>query len=532
MPNLIDESFDLDSIGVRGRTYTFNEETASFEKLYPHNNQQAIKSIGIEFAWERVFGANNYRLVIAKDKEMTDIVYDEIVPYHINKVDGLEPNTEYYWQVWANNISRKYESTWICNSEPYKFKTALYNDTDITGLNIAVDTSEERLAVSTEGEKPGQYKPGSLQEIRNHILAGNVLLNFPFGKNNQQEVDALYLKLNSFWENEELVNPGHINLLETAGTQDDWAPVEYVTVTDSEKLLVTGKTAAIAYAERFKNITKRCVICFKAKITTGNWVGLGMNQNAMNPYAQGNPGYFFAVKKDIIELQKNAGSGSAILEIADIQAANDGKYHDWEFGAIKLNTGRLLTLKIDGNVIFSYIDIMPVNEKLMPLFHVTKGDTIEIMNASYIPDETEYAALVSDTADIEADLIYQQYAGSEDLVIFKNGINTAVDKDGKLQKLTSAEFTFADGTNYISKDAAQRLFADWTFDNTASREINGQQMYPLSALAKDNSYGVNYDNVTKLVFISKGMKDELRNMVKILNATSEFFDNASKLDLY
>lgn len=532
MPNLIDESFDLDTIGVMGRTYTFNSETASFEKLYPHNNQEAIRSLGIEFAWERVFGANNYRLVIAKDKEMTDIVYDRIVPYHINKVDGLEPNTEYYWQVWANNISRKYTSTWICNSEPYKFKTALYNDIDLTGLSIAVDSSEERLAVSVEGENPGQYKSGSLQEIRNHILTGNILLNFPFGKNNQNEVDTLYKKLNAFWENEELINPGHINLLETAGAQEDWAPVEYVTVTNGEKMLVTGKSAAIAYAEKFKNITKKCVICFKAKITTGNWVGLGMNQNAMNPYAQGNPGYFFAVKKDIIELQKNAGSGSAILEIADISVANDGKYHDWEFGAIKLNTGRLLTLKIDGNVIFNYIDITPVTEKLMPLFHVTKGDTIEIMDASYIPDETAYTELVSDTVDAEADLIYKQYGGAEDLVIFKNSVNTAINKDGKAHRFAPGEFAFADGTNYISKEAAQKLFADWSFDNTTPSVIEGQQMYPLSALAKDNNYGVNYDTVTKLIFISKGMKDELRNMVKILNATSEFFDNVLKLDLY
>lgn len=529
LPDLIDESFDLDTIGVMDRDYTFDENTASFEKLYPYDNQDAIPSLGIEFAWERVFGANNYRLVIARDKAMTDIVYDKVVPYHINKVEGLEENTEYYWQVWANNISRKYNSSWSCNSEPYLFKTALYNSTDITGLKIAVKESEERLAVSTEGENPGEYIKGSLNEIRNHVFKGNLLLNFAFGKNTQSEIDSLHKKMNEFWENEEIINPGHINLLSKASTQTDWAPIEYATVKDGESLFVTGKSSAIAYADKFKNITKKCVICFKAKITTGNWVGLGMNQNEMMPYAQGNPGYFFAVKKDMIELQKNAGSGSSILQTKDIQVANDGKYHDWEFGAIKLNTGRLLTLKIDGNTIFEYIDIIPVTEKLMPLFHVTKGDTIEILNASVIPDESAYNSLVSDTVDAEADLVYKQFGEAEGLVIFKSGLKSAI-KDGKLNKLSETEFAFVDGTNYISKEAAQKLFSGWSVDGVDAVTVSGNTMYPLSDLAKANDYGVNYDNVTNLIFISKGLKDELRNMVKLLNATTEFFDNVSKVN--
>ena len=132
-----------------------------------------------------------------------------------------------------------------------------------------------------------------------------------------------------------------------------------------------------------------------------------------------------------------------------------------------------------------------------------------------------------DTADTEAELIYNQYGEAEGLVIFKSGLSTAI-KDGKVNKLSDSDFVFAEGRNYISREKAQELFADWVFDGVDSDTISGRQMYQLSELAKSNGYDVNYDNVTNLIFISKGLRDELRNMVKLLNATSEFFDNVSK----
>lgn len=123
MPDILNESYDIEEIGIKNIDYVFNEETSPFSKLYPENDRHAVNPDEIEFAWERVFGANNYRLVIAKDKDMTDIVYDEVVPYNIQKVEGLEKHTKYYWQVWANNTSREFNSTWVSDDEPKSFNT-------------------------------------------------------------------------------------------------------------------------------------------------------------------------------------------------------------------------------------------------------------------------------------------------------------------------------------------------------------------------------------------------------------------------
>ena len=530
MPGVLDESFDINEIGIVGRDYVFNEETAPFNKMYPHDGQGAINVNEIEFMWERVFGANNYRLVIAKDKELTDVVYDEVVPYHINKISGLQKNTTYYWQVWANNTSRQFASEWQSVGEPMSFTTSVYSKVDKLSLQNVVKNSEERLLRSVEGENAGQFKPGSLDEVRKYLLKSNIFLNMGFGKVEQEEIDEVQKNIENFWADTNKINPGHIDMLSIASSVDDWKPAAMGGFDAEGKFVVTSKTSGIIYAEEFKNYTENCIIKFKTKINTKNWVAFGMISKDVMPYASNNTSYFMVIKNDIIELQENPGGGSKIIEIKDIHIANDGKYHEIEFGAVRLNAGRALTAKVDGEVLFEYVDTTPVDNKLFPMFYVTNGDTFEICKSEKETDISEYKELIERSLPVEAVKIHDEYnqVAAEDLVILKNGTNLAL-KDAGLQSLPEDGYVLNNDKNYISKEVADGLFGVLDYSGVSSAVIKGVEMYPLSELVKANKLRVDYDDVTRLIFISSsGMKDNLTNMVARLRTTAKFFDGNVK----
>ena len=97
----------------------------------------------------------------------------------------------------------------------------------------------------------------------------------------------------------------------------------------------------MALPRTLKNITKTLHFVIQGQDKNSNWVGLGMNAADNAPYASGNPGYFIVIKNDVMEFQKNAGSGSTIIGTKDMHIANDDKYHDIEMGVIALNACRL-----------------------------------------------------------------------------------------------------------------------------------------------------------------------------------------------
>ena len=528
LPGLINDKYDLDNIGVRGMSFEFNEETAPFDKLYPQNGVGGVDAKETEFVWERVFGANNYRLVVATDKDMKNVVYDEVVPYNIAKVSGLSKNTTYYWQVWANNISRRWNSTWLANSEPYKFITSQYVEVSTFALENAIDSSSKRYEESMEGTTAGTYKEGSLLPMKRLLLQGKIFTKMSFGKNNQNEIDTLANQITTFWDNDELINPGYVDMVTTAPKATDWQPASDVTVVENQKITIGGPADCVAFAENFKNITKRCILSFKVKIRTPNWVGLGMNAVDNAPYASGNPGYFIVIKNDVMEFQKNAGSGSTIIGTKDMHIANDDKYHDIEMGVITLNACRLYLVTVDGETVFEYVDANPVEEKLMPLFFATQKSTFEVVKSTELSEQSKYDELVSGYTPKEAKALYEAYKpGDDELIIFKKNVSSII-ANGELKQPDSVDLIIQDGAAYVSEEYAKTLFKTMTTEGATSMTVDGRVMYSLEEIAKASGYVVEYDEPTGLCFVCHGLKDELRNMVSLVNTTAKFLDNVSK----
>lgn len=153
---ILTDEFDIEKIGVQ-QNIELNEKTASFKQLYPVNGAVAVKSSEIDFEWERAFGATYYRLVIANDPELKDIVYDERVQYNLQTVNELENNHVYYWKVYAENRSRDLYSDWESSSSVYSFKTALYDDIDTSVLSEEIEKTNANISNLDEGDRVGQY---------------------------------------------------------------------------------------------------------------------------------------------------------------------------------------------------------------------------------------------------------------------------------------------------------------------------------------------------------------------------------------
>lgn len=104
--------------------------------LIPINNSVLIDSDGT-LEWSQAEGATSYHLLVALDRDFNDIVIDEeTVSGTTYDYSGLEPYTEYYWKVAAQNQTSKTDF-----ATRFKFRTAAIPPT--AAPNIVTPTNQE-----------------------------------------------------------------------------------------------------------------------------------------------------------------------------------------------------------------------------------------------------------------------------------------------------------------------------------------------------------------------------------------------------
>ncbi len=74
-----------------------------FALTAPADGARGVATDGVAFAWEPSTNAKEYRLQVARDDAMTDVVAETTVKEPSAVVDGLEPGTSYFWEVVAIN---------------------------------------------------------------------------------------------------------------------------------------------------------------------------------------------------------------------------------------------------------------------------------------------------------------------------------------------------------------------------------------------------------------------------------------------
>ncbi len=106
--NVLDESFDIDSIGI----ISANELSQAAPKLIaPFNHEGLNTDESIHFMWNDSFGATRYRITVAEDKEFKNVIADKTVYYNFADIAVPKKNDAvYYWKVTAENTSREFEA--------------------------------------------------------------------------------------------------------------------------------------------------------------------------------------------------------------------------------------------------------------------------------------------------------------------------------------------------------------------------------------------------------------------------------------
>ena len=131
---LSEDNFDINDIGTE-RELTDTE----FSLIYPKTD--AVENTSTALKWEQSDFTDKYRYVIAKDKNLSDIVKEGETFEETVDITGLDKNTTYYWTVYAINSSRVNHSEWQTNSGVYSFTTN-GNDVIVKSSSFKAGNSE------------------------------------------------------------------------------------------------------------------------------------------------------------------------------------------------------------------------------------------------------------------------------------------------------------------------------------------------------------------------------------------------------
>lgn len=74
-----------------------------FSLVSPTADATSVDAVTADYTWTESPNATSYRLTVARDAAMTDLVADETTKHTQAQVDDLEPGQTYYWEVTATN---------------------------------------------------------------------------------------------------------------------------------------------------------------------------------------------------------------------------------------------------------------------------------------------------------------------------------------------------------------------------------------------------------------------------------------------
>lgn len=417
-PNLLnEENFDIEKIGMY-RDMTFNEETSSFRMLLPENGNSSVSSSAADFAWEHAYGANHYRLVVATDPELKNVVFDDIVRYTHTTLDCLEKGTVYYWTVYAINNSREFASTWQSVGKVHAFATGVEESINTYELANVIAAVNERVKIIKEGNNPGDYKVGTSELVKMYINILNFLVDKKPLSLTQAKLDNATSFLNSILNGEGMVAPGYMDIADRLGPENWTGQVK----ADGKSVVMAPDKAANTFGgtTTFEYMTGNIVYCFDAEFENcgdGSWMTFGLSQrNDVHQYQATNPGYYICIKENLVELQKTDNQGNKVLETKAFPLS-DGKRHSIQMGRIKIETGNIFFINVDGDNLFTYYDVDGSELKgpsQLSMCTYKVGEKIALYPYSgEVPDQNKYEEMKKRELNNSIKPIYNLY--SEDL---------------------------------------------------------------------------------------------------------------------
>ncbi len=533
LTNCLTEDFDMSTIGVQKDEFTHGDTIMSdeFELVYPKNGTLGLTSDTVDFTWQKPFAADSYRVVVAKDHQLTDIVHD-IVTYEDNcQLSGFEVGETYYWKVYATNesygnMTGNIYPTKESDGVPYMFTTARAFKTSNADIEAMVITARAKVETMVEGDGVGQYKQGTRQAILDKLELAERMVKY--GGYSEAEKSAMIADLEDLLNNDIYINGGYINLGDFIADAENWDSDKEAYVTHDSangiiKIATDGSLPTVCGYKNIEDVSRVLALSFRIKISyddnpTG-WIGIGLRSPSATGYMYigGNDQYYMVIKQGQLELQRNSGGSATILEVVESSAIANNQWMYMDFGVINLgNVGQLVILKINGETVYEAIDTSDTQVMNKGTFALmaAKGTEIEIQGTDKPLDNfdelvAEYSLQMTKDVCVELEkenINTGAFVGTGSKKAYYNGelhdISTPAVGEGEAMAVSSelAAIIFGSGVSAQPKDA------------------NG--MYNLNDTAEAMGMKVAYSTDHQLAFVSKSMDMHIANLGRQFSAVS------------
>lgn len=411
MPGLLDEDFDLNQIGA--------EQSGGYDdflQLYPKNGQQGVNSSAVDFVWQSATDADRYRLVIAADPQLQNVVYDNTDYYPKTTVEGLAANTVYYWQAYAEDIQRQ-NGTWVSKSPIFSFATSLYETLDLAHLEDVGKKTEQALEALEIGTEAGQYPAEIKERVSSLVSLAGTMADARLGMLSQKNIDQMASILANSFNSIGQTNKGYVDLARYFSKESDWTePVQIsgdgvVTVSKD----ITGKNNVGIGS--VSHMAGSVIYSFDARLTVpAGYVIFGINKDSsIAPYAAANNGYSFLFKPNLLELHVTNGTSQVIVETVEHNFANDGNFHKIEYGYVNTDIGNIVMLYVDGERVIEYLDVINQAVKVRGGFmmHFSgAGIAAELKQTAQISEKERLDEILADALYRSAKTIIDKYTDS------------------------------------------------------------------------------------------------------------------------
>lgn len=361
------KSPDFDKMGIQVNSVRKEyPKIKEFSLLYPVNGQRNVQTKNMSFVWQRPVGSVVAKISIAKDEQFNDIVFEKEVICENGLIPNIEfeyGNTTYYWKVESFGRSKNHPEVKQC-SKIFSFTTASEESLDYTKYDDAVARARNIMEETGVGDKAGQVTQADC-DVLNSILAdsekeirGDMFVN-------SNKIDETVQKIeDAIWEFKKKRKIGNVDLLSACPVSSaNWVgpdPNYIIRKNDTLTLLPTSQGdfgVVFGYKEVLPNYP---IWTFKGTFnvdsTPTGWQAISLRASGANSIAwSGGYSYIIIVKPDVIELQRFGGKDKLYLTVENTFIEN-GKEYLIEVGAVDVEDGVNVIMKVDGQTVWDYVD--------------------------------------------------------------------------------------------------------------------------------------------------------------------------------
>jgi len=367
IPDLPSEStFNIQNIGAPAEVANeLINGVSRFNLTAPANGATEINANKQTLVWQSAVMSDEYDVVIAKNKELTDIVEKVSVPYPYYTPTMLEPNQTYYWSVTAKNKSKRDELAreWKPDVEVYSFTTTEKDVLDIFHLETMITRAENEI----NSLEQARYDADLIQELQ--LAAAESRKKAASNNCTNAEIYAMSDKITKLLE--EVRRSEYLEYKTLDGellAADGWKTGPDAEAkgqdTDNGEIKFTREDGVI---ERFYIPTMfedDIVMSFDMMI---DWDDNYLPEKIESQMAViqtlrqkndvsfwGDKGYMAVIKPHNVELQKYPGG---ILQTGSNNVVKDEQWYNVKVATYQRGESKRFVVKIDDQILFDYTDL-------------------------------------------------------------------------------------------------------------------------------------------------------------------------------